>query len=150
MQIFYAQCATVPLQVWIKIISSWLKLLKTFNHKVDITECASKTSSDRDFQFLAIWAAQGSKRKNFCFAIIMFYLFSINPIEYLVGTFDSHNKMHLKLRPCENSLVDYFTSALLRDVSAIGPTTVVPKFWDTLTVLQPGGADSAHHCRGST
>ena len=114
MQIFYAQCATVPLQVWIKIISSWLKLLKTFNHKVDITECASKTSSDRDFQFLAIWAAQGSKRKNFCFAIIMFYLFSINPIEYLVGTFDSHNKMHLKLRPCENSLVDFCTSALLK------------------------------------
>ena len=39
-----------------------------------------------------------------------------------------------------------------RDVStgATGATEVAPKFWDTLTLLQPGGADFAHHCRSST
>ena len=37
-----------------------------------------------------------------------------------------------------------------RDVSAgaTGATTVAPKFSDTLTLSQPGGADSAHHRRG--
>ena len=39
-----------------------------------------------------------------------------------------------------------------RDVSAgaTGATLVAPKFSDTLTLSQPGGADSAHHCRGRT
>ena len=32
-----------------------------------------------------------------------------------------------------------------RDVST-GATGVAPKFSDTLTLFQPGGADSAHHC----
>ena len=37
-----------------------------------------------------------------------------------------------------------------RDVSAgaTGATGVAPKFSDTLTLFQPGGADSAHHWRG--
>ena len=40
----------------------------------------------------------------------------------------------------------------LRDVTtgATGATAVAPKFLDTLTLSQPGGADSAHHCRGRT
>ena len=39
---------------------------------------------------------------------------------------------------------------LVRDVStgATDATAVAPKFSDTLTLFQPGGADSAHHCRG--
>ena len=39
-----------------------------------------------------------------------------------------------------------------RDVStgATGATAVAPKFSDTLTLFQPGGADSAHHWRGRT
>ena len=39
-----------------------------------------------------------------------------------------------------------------RDVftGATGATVVAPKFLDTLTLSQPRGADSAHHCRGST
>ena len=41
---------------------------------------------------------------------------------------------------------------LSRDVSAgaTGATAVAPKFSDTLTLSQPGGADSAHHRRGRT
>ena len=41
---------------------------------------------------------------------------------------------------------------LPRDVStgATGATVVAPKFSDTLTLSQPGGADSAHHRRGRT
>ena len=31
---------------------------------------------------------------------------------------------------------------------ATGATEVAPKFSDTLTLSQPRGADSAHHCRG--
>ena len=31
---------------------------------------------------------------------------------------------------------------------ATGATDVAPKFSDTLTLSQPKGADSAHHCRG--
>jgi hypothetical protein len=40
--------------------------------------------------------------------------------------------------------------ASIRDVStgATGATVVAPKFSDTLTLCQPGGADSAHHRRG--
>jgi hypothetical protein len=40
----------------------------------------------------------------------------------------------------------------VRDVStgATGATTVAPKFSVTLTLFKPGGADSAHHCRGRT
>ena len=40
----------------------------------------------------------------------------------------------------------------IRDVSAgaTGATEVAPKFSDTLTLSQPGGADSAHHRRGRT
>ena len=36
---------------------------------------------------------------------------------------------------------------ICRDVSAgaTGATVVAPKFSDTLTLSQPGGADSAHH-----
>ena len=39
-----------------------------------------------------------------------------------------------------------------RDVStgATGATEVAPKFSDTLTLFQPGGADSTHHWRGHT
>jgi hypothetical protein len=39
---------------------------------------------------------------------------------------------------------------IVRDVStgATGATTVAPKFSDTLTLFQPGGADSAHRWRG--
>ena len=39
-----------------------------------------------------------------------------------------------------------------RDVfaGATGATAVAPKFSDTLTLSQPGGADSAHHRRGRT
>ena len=39
-----------------------------------------------------------------------------------------------------------------RDVSAgaTGATAVAPKFSDTLTLFQPGGADYAHHRRGRT
>ena len=38
----------------------------------------------------------------------------------------------------------------VRDVTtgATGATKVAPKFSDTLTLFQPRGADSAHHCRG--
>ena len=41
---------------------------------------------------------------------------------------------------------------LFRDVftGATGATAVAPKFSDTLTLSQPGGADSAHHRRGRT
>ena len=37
-----------------------------------------------------------------------------------------------------------------RDVitGATGATEVAPKFSDILTLSSPGGADSAHHCRG--
>ena len=40
----------------------------------------------------------------------------------------------------------------VRDVStrATGTTPVAPKFSGTLTLFQPGGADSAHHQRGCT
>ena len=40
----------------------------------------------------------------------------------------------------------------LRDVTtgATGATAVAPKFSDTLTLSQPGGTDSAHHCGGRT
>ena len=40
----------------------------------------------------------------------------------------------------------------VRNVSTggTGATAVAPKFLDTLTLSQPGGADSAHHCRGRT
>ena len=39
-----------------------------------------------------------------------------------------------------------------RDVTAgaTGVTAVAPKFSDTLTLFQPGGADSTQHCRGCT
>ena len=39
---------------------------------------------------------------------------------------------------------------IVRDVStgATGATAVAPKFSDTLTLFQPGGADSAHRWRG--
>ena len=39
-----------------------------------------------------------------------------------------------------------------RDVTAgaTGVTKVAPKFSDALTLFQPGGADSAQHCKGRT
>ena len=39
---------------------------------------------------------------------------------------------------------------ICRDVTtgATGATEVAPKFSDTLTLSQPRGADSTHHCRG--
>ena len=42
------------------------------------------------------------------------------------------------------------TTVVFRDVTtgATGATAVAPKFSDTLTLSQPRGADSAHHCRG--
>ena len=49
-----------PLRVLSGIVSRYLLL----NHKLDKTEGASDQFSDMDFQFLAIWAAQGSRGKN--------------------------------------------------------------------------------------
>ena len=43
-------------------------------------------------------------------------------------------------------------TTIIRDVStgATGATAVAPKFSDTLTLSQPGGADSTHHQRSRT
>ena len=47
---------------------------------------------------------------------------------------------------------DFHSVVHIRDVStgATGETEVAPKFSDTLTLFQPGGADSTHHWRGRT
>ena len=45
---------------------------------------------------------------------------------------------------------DVSTGATGATAGATGATAVAPKFSDTLTLSQPGGTDSAHHCRGRT
>ena len=65
-------------------------------------------------------------------------------------TFSIANFVDLWLRWLQMILNDY--KWLFRDVStgATGATAVAPKFSDTLTLSQPGGTDSAHHCGGRT
>ena len=57
-----------------------------------------------------------------------------------------------ELMLCYLCYFDFFQYKYHRDVStrATGATAVAPKFSDTLTLFQPGGADSAHHWHGRT